>query len=197
MSPRPDVSAQRVPQILDAALTVFARRGIEAASVEDIAREAGVSKGLVFKYFASRDDLIVSFVRHFFAMMMERLEYLGATEAGFGETLGIWCAELAGMLEAEGQAAVGTQLMAGATREGMLKDAVQEAYRRYREIIARWAEVAMKRGEIAHGDARAVARGITGVIEGVTLMWLIFPEGRLIDRYGEVMEPYLAGLAPR
>ena len=44
-------------RILDAADTLFARDGVDAVSVRDVAREAGVSKASVFYYFAGKDGL--------------------------------------------------------------------------------------------------------------------------------------------
>ena len=43
--------------ILDSALTVFSLRGYHASSIDDIAREAGVSKALIYEHFVSKQDL--------------------------------------------------------------------------------------------------------------------------------------------
>jgi AcrR family transcriptional regulator len=48
---------ERRVAILDSALTVFARRGYHASSIDDIAREAGVSKALIYEHFTSKQDL--------------------------------------------------------------------------------------------------------------------------------------------
>jgi TetR/AcrR family fatty acid metabolism transcriptional regulator len=45
-------------QILDAAVRVFARQGFHACRVSDIADEAGVAYGLVYHYFASKDEVL-------------------------------------------------------------------------------------------------------------------------------------------
>ncbi|WP_138471621.1 TetR/AcrR family transcriptional regulator [Poseidonocella sp. HB161398] len=44
-------------QILDGAREVFARLGFDAASMNDITRESGVSKSTIYVYFASKEDL--------------------------------------------------------------------------------------------------------------------------------------------
>jgi AcrR family transcriptional regulator len=44
-------------QIMDAGLKVFAVKGYHGTSISDIAREAGVSKGLAYNYFKSKKDL--------------------------------------------------------------------------------------------------------------------------------------------
>jgi AcrR family transcriptional regulator len=43
--------------IMDAAIEVFGASGIDGASVEDIARAAGVAKGTIYLYFKSKDDI--------------------------------------------------------------------------------------------------------------------------------------------
>jgi len=48
---------ERRAAILDAALAVFAQRGYHGSSIDDIAREGGVSKALIYEHFASKADL--------------------------------------------------------------------------------------------------------------------------------------------
>ena len=48
---------ERRVAILDAALAVFAERGYHASSIDDIAREGGISKALIYEHFASKQDL--------------------------------------------------------------------------------------------------------------------------------------------
>lgn len=45
--------------ILNAALKLFSKRGFENTSISDIAREAEISKGLMYNYFKSKDELLV------------------------------------------------------------------------------------------------------------------------------------------
>src|SRR5450631_1043869 len=54
---------KRPQQILDAALSVFAEHGIDAAKLEEIAARAGVSKGTIYLYFPSKEELFREVVR--------------------------------------------------------------------------------------------------------------------------------------
>jgi AcrR family transcriptional regulator len=54
---------ERPKQILDAALTVFAERGLAAARLDDIAKQAGVSKGTIYLYFPNKEELFREVVR--------------------------------------------------------------------------------------------------------------------------------------
>jgi AcrR family transcriptional regulator len=56
----------RYRQLLQAALKIFARDGIDGASVADIAEAAGVAKGSVYLYFDSKEALAGDLVRHIF-----------------------------------------------------------------------------------------------------------------------------------
>jgi AcrR family transcriptional regulator len=55
---KPDTQRARREHILDAAERCFARAGFHATSMQDICREAGVSAGALYIYFASKEALI-------------------------------------------------------------------------------------------------------------------------------------------
>ncbi len=57
-TPRSKSAAEKRRAILDAAVRVFARQGFHACRVSDIADEAGVAYGLVYHYFASKDEVL-------------------------------------------------------------------------------------------------------------------------------------------
>ena len=46
---------ERAPEILDAALALFAEKGFAACRMEDIAKRAGISKGTIYLYFESKE----------------------------------------------------------------------------------------------------------------------------------------------
>lgn len=53
----------RPQEILDAALVVFAEKGFAGARMDDIAKQAGVTKGTIYLYFPSKDAVFKSLVR--------------------------------------------------------------------------------------------------------------------------------------
>lgn len=57
--------------ILDAALDVFGKKGFSAARLEDVAAKAGVAKGTVYLYFASKEDLFRGLLRDSIALPVE------------------------------------------------------------------------------------------------------------------------------
>jgi len=64
---RIEQSAENRERVLAAARSVFTRKGFHAASVDEIAEEAGFSKGVVYSQFGGKDDL-------FLALLERRIE---------------------------------------------------------------------------------------------------------------------------
>jgi AcrR family transcriptional regulator len=60
--------------ILDAAVRVFARSGFHTSRVGDIAEEAGVAHGLLYHYFASKDEVLETIFRENWAILVDRLD---------------------------------------------------------------------------------------------------------------------------
>lgn len=60
------IRQERVSNILNAALQLFAEQGIDNTSISAIAREAGISKGLIYNYFSSKDELLEKLLRQGF-----------------------------------------------------------------------------------------------------------------------------------
>lgn len=56
------LNTQRQRQIIDAAFDVFSRKGFAEATTHEIAREAGVAVGTIYKYFQNKHDLLVAVV---------------------------------------------------------------------------------------------------------------------------------------
>jgi TetR/AcrR family transcriptional repressor of uid operon len=56
--PQTESTPDRRTQILDAALVCFAKRGFHQASMHDISAEAGISVGLIYRYFENKDAVI-------------------------------------------------------------------------------------------------------------------------------------------
>jgi AcrR family transcriptional regulator len=64
--------------ILAAAAQVFARHGVEGATVEMVARQAEVAVGTIYRYFFSRDDLFLSLMAERIGKLRERYREIHA-----------------------------------------------------------------------------------------------------------------------
>jgi AcrR family transcriptional regulator len=61
-SRRRDQAAWRRDQLLDAALTVFGRKGVHVASLKEVAGAAGVAPGLLHHYFGTKESLVLAVI---------------------------------------------------------------------------------------------------------------------------------------
>ena len=57
---KPDVAAERKDQIVRATVECITKHGYHNFSMQDVARTAGVSKGIIHYYFLNKDDLMMS-----------------------------------------------------------------------------------------------------------------------------------------
>src|SRR3982751_3597717 len=64
----------RKTQILDAAILCFARRGFHLPSMHDISAEAGISVGLIYRYFENKEAVIAAMADHHKREIQELLE---------------------------------------------------------------------------------------------------------------------------
>jgi AcrR family transcriptional regulator len=86
--PPSTVDGQTVPQrLLNVARTLFAEKGFEGTTVQDVVVAAGVTKGAMYHYFSSKDDLLYEIYGRVLRMQMERLEKFVSQEGPVEERL--------------------------------------------------------------------------------------------------------------
>jgi TetR/AcrR family transcriptional regulator, fatty acid metabolism regulator protein len=74
--------------ILDAAVRVFARQGFHACRVSDIADEAGVAYGLVYHYFASKDEVLDTLFLERWSVMLDLIREVDSQPISVREKFG-------------------------------------------------------------------------------------------------------------
>ncbi len=79
--PPATVDGQTVPErLIEVALELFAEKGFERTSVQDLVGAAGVTKGAMYHYFSSKDDLLHEIYARVLRMQTERLEKVAAQD---------------------------------------------------------------------------------------------------------------------
>jgi AcrR family transcriptional regulator len=177
MSPKPDVSQERRSQIIEAAINVFTRRGIHQARMDDIVTETGLSKGALYWYFKSKDDIIIAIADLLFGGELQKLENLQCDELSAHECiqrfLDVFLQDLRPMLK---QRPIIYEFYALAFRNQVVRQVMQRYLQRFVAIIEPVVERGMSGGEFAPGDTRQATLAIGAAIEGTLLLWAYAPE---------------------
>ena len=97
----------RPGEILDAALSVFAEKGYAAARMEDIAARAGVTKGTIYLYFQSKEDVFKSLARlHVGDTLTNAAQQAAVFLGSVREFLGMFFAIIGEMIVNHGERAI-------------------------------------------------------------------------------------------
>ncbi|HEY3695406.1 TetR/AcrR family transcriptional regulator [Phenylobacterium sp.] len=151
--------AERPAEILAAAMAVFAERGFAGARLEDVAARAGVSKGAIYLYFATKEEVFRAVVDQSLAPDIEAVKAMAAAHQGpFPDLLRLLVGRMVG-------------LVAHTPVGGVAKMVIGEA-RNFPELARVWHDrlvsqavealtlavaAAQARGEVRAGDPRLFA----------------------------------------
>ena len=157
--------ASRKKDIVAAAKAVFTERGYEKTTMIDIARQAGVSDGLAYRYFVSKRELLQAVLDEFYARIIAHNEEWVGRETGFVARLETLIREHVRLL---GEDTGLVRLVTTEVRslEGYQGSHTHELNRRYTAILTEILAEGMEQGFIdASVDGRLVRDMIFGGIE--------------------------------
>src|SRR4051795_12277560 len=86
----------RVQSIQEAAIRVISRKGMAAATMQEIAEEAGVAKGTIYLYFRDRDELVEKTFENALTQLHARVDAALDAELPFEQKLRAMLAAVCG-----------------------------------------------------------------------------------------------------
>lgn len=196
MAPR-STPEQRRQAILEAAIEVFARQGFGAATTDDIARAAGLSKGGLYWHFKSKDDILAAILQAMFDQELQLLQRLTQSSDSVSERLRSLVRQAAAaMSQFEQSLPVVLEFYALAARDGAVRQFLQTYYQRYHRLLTELIEQGFAGGEFHGATPAEVATVLIGQLEGLGLIWAIAPAiVRLPEQAVVAVELLLKGLA--
>jgi AcrR family transcriptional regulator len=185
MSPRPDVSEERKNQILQAAMTIFSRMGFHDARMDDIVVESGLSKGTLYWYFNSKDEIIIAILDHLFGRELRAMKELVEAPGTARQRLLFFMEHsITEMRQMQRLMPLTYEFYALAFRHEAVRTAMQHYLRSYLDILEPLIQQGMDRGEFLPGDAHRVALATGAIFEGSLLLWIYDPQ--LVDWEAQV-----------
>lgn len=196
MSPRSKeqnaiIKDERREQLLLAALKVFAHKGLAATKIGDIAAATGLSHGLVYHYFASKDDIYLELVRRAITISSSLMQQLDQLELSpLGKLRAIADATLQGIDENEEGAYyfyLMQQAMASDTGIPVVRELIG-GFTVPMEVTVRAILQGQQVGEVQEGDPVEFAVVFWSAIQGLAIQKIVagagfrMPGGSLLVR---------------
>jgi AcrR family transcriptional regulator len=177
-------SSARRDALLDAAVALVKVKGVQVVSMEAVAERAGVSRTLVYKHFANRDELLAAAYRREASKLHQDLASRVSSTSSVEEMY-------RALLQGSMQAAVerGQIFIALRAAGGWNRDIRREQRSRDRQTVRAFAVVAARQYGLERGRSTSVTAILLGALDAVLAQWRIDPteENRKI-----LEETYLA-----
>lgn len=191
---RPNVSEERKAQILAAAAQVFVRDGLDAARMEDIAQQAGLSIGGVYWYFKGKEAVVQALLEGMFDADLRGLRGVVAAGGSVHERLAAYVR--ASLTETASQSPLSNELYSLATRNAAARTHLLAYLGEFQRLLADLIQQGIDRGEIRPVDPRRVALALIALYEGFNELAML----GLPDASGEaallaMLDALLSGLS--
>lgn len=177
-------SARRRERILDAAFTVFSRRGYRQAGVDEVGRQAETSKGGVYFHFPTKESLFLELLRTTADRLVGKVE---RAMVGVADPIDRADVALRTVLSVfAGHRTMARLFLIDAVGAGdEFQAELQRLHERFSAIIAEQLDAAVVEGTIAPIDTAVVGMVWFGALNEVVMRWLMSePHARLEDIYG-------------
>jgi len=172
-----ELSGEKAQRIVDAMRVSVAKRGAAGSTFEHVAREAGVSRGLLHYYFGTKERLLVEVVRRDAEIRVARLdEPLGKAET-VDDVIDVLVANLTDLIENEpGFFLLLYELFSAGRRNPEIQHEVGQLFERTRSHVAEILEAKEREGVLSlRFDAESIVSYLFAVGDGFALQALSDP----------------------
>jgi AcrR family transcriptional regulator len=182
----------RPGEIVEAAISVFAEHGFEAARIEEVARRAGVSKGTVFVYFANKEELFRAVARNLLSTHLGNIPSIAADpELPFVELVPMLLHQAAQVADSRMPAMLRLLIAEGRRFPDIARVWYEEVVSKLLGALTGAIEKAQERGEIRPGDPRLFAFSIVGpMFSGVLFRQILGDTGAPVPDLHKLAEQH-------
>jgi AcrR family transcriptional regulator len=166
--------ADRKRTILDAAISVIARKGVRGLRVEEVAERAGVAVSLLYYHFDNRSGLIRATLKHANERAAQTIEHLdGGERSGAELIVTMLLAELEDPVQARELSLLWSEVLSAAAFDPSLREQLAEASERWSRLVADAVWRGQEDGSIAALAAPDdLAALLTAAVDGISARWL-------------------------
>jgi AcrR family transcriptional regulator len=173
-----ELSGEKAQRIIDAMRDSVAKRGAAGSTFEHVAREAGVSRGLLHYYFGTKERLLVEVVRRDSEIRVARLDEPLANAETVDDVIDILLASLNDLIENEPAFFLLLyELFSAGRRNPEIRREVGQLFDRTRSHVAEILEAKEREGVLSlRYEADAIVAYLFAVADGFALQALSDPE---------------------
>jgi AcrR family transcriptional regulator len=159
---------------------VFTYKGFDEARMEDIAEGTGVSKGTLYLYFKSKEELIIAILDRVFSGMFQQMEARRNTQSSATEAIWQFTEEaIRDYVRMLRLMPVAYEFLALAFRNKVVQNALKQYFQHYMDVLTPIIQRGIDSGEFRVVDAQEVAIAAGAVFEGTVLLWVY--DSSLVD----------------
>jgi AcrR family transcriptional regulator len=171
------LEGEKAQRIVEAMRTSVGKRGAAGSTFDVVAREAGVSRGLLHYYFGSKERLMVEVVRNDCDARVAALEERLATATSAEEFVAFLVQTLEAFLSDEPSQAVLYEMLSASRRSDEIRAELAELYRRWRGQLASALREKQREGVVAlDAEPESVAALLFALGDGMGLQVISDPE---------------------
>jgi AcrR family transcriptional regulator len=176
--PTRSIEGEKAQRIVEATRTCVAARGVAGATFDHVAREAGVSRGLLHYYFGTKERLLAEVVRRDCDVRMELLDVQLAGAKDADAFLALLRAQLEDFVTTDpGLVTVIFELFTISRRNPDIALEFSELLRRTRNQVASLLAAKQAEGVLQlEGEPGAIADVLFGLADGLALRMIAEPE---------------------
>ncbi|MDP9135477.1 MAG: TetR/AcrR family transcriptional regulator [Actinomycetota bacterium] len=177
LAPARKLEGEKAQRIVEAMRASIGKRGAAGSTFDVVAREAGVSRGLLHYYFGSKERLMVEVVRSDCDVRVAVLEENLATATSADEFVAFLVQTLDAFLSDEAGQAVLYEMLSASRRSEEIRAELAELYRRWRAQLADALRDKQQEGVVAlDAEPEAVAALLFALGDGMGLQVISDPE---------------------
>jgi AcrR family transcriptional regulator len=172
------LEGEKAQRIIEAMRASVGARGAAASTFDHVAREAGVSRGLLHYYFGSKERLLVEVVRQDCEVRIQAMDERIARAATADEIIAALVAGLEEFIEGEpGSQAVIYEMLSASRRSEDIRAELAELYRRWRAHLAESLRAKEREGVVRlQGDPESVASMLFALGDGFGIQVISDPD---------------------
>ena len=165
-------------RLLLAAARLTAKKGFQTTSLDEVAAEAGLTKGAIYWHFASKHDLLLELMHQTIRQQMQgRPSEVSAIMAADDpvQALAAWLEKE--LPDQDSPAAIAALFVECSVHpDSRVREKLREIVREVIQETTEFVQALQARGEITGLDPRIVSVYLQAVLNGLMLNWLIDPE---------------------